>query len=168
MKGIFAVDPGKKSGVAWAIVDERSETVATALQNKKHSGSCTVEGTEMEQALELFNFWQQFKTGCVVKHHLDPDDIVLVIEDFSLLPGAHSGGKEGVSPARIGWAFEGYRQGRGDKFRKAKHVTEAVWQLPGAMRNKKHLKNWDCWVVGREHERAAFCHLGERLRKLMR
>lgn len=168
MKAIFAVDPGKHTGVAWAIVDETADTVADALPKKKFSGSATVEGSEMEQARELFDLWEQFKVGAVRKHKIDPDDVELVIEAFTLIPGHHAGGKEGISPARIGWAFEAYRQGRGDKYRKRKHVTEAVWQEPGAMRNKKHLKKWDCWVVGREHERSAFCHLGERLRHLMR
>lgn len=168
MRGIFAIDPGKQTGVAWGIFEETADTVADAMRTSVYVESTTVEGTELEQARILFELWQHFKTTCVQNFKLKPEQVDLVIEDFSLIPGAHAGGKEGIAPARIGWAFEGFRQGRASKYRSSKHVSDAIWQLPGATRNRRHLKNWGVWVVGKEHERAAFCHVGERLRKLMR
>lgn len=165
-KAIFAIDPGPHTGVAWGIF-ETNTTVGEAMRNKQHSGSWTIEGSELEQAIALFDLWQQFKVGAVQKFGIKPQDVELVIEDFTLFPGGHAGGKEGVSPARVGWAFEGYRHGRAAKYTRDKHITQAVWQLPQAMRNRRLLRKWDSWVVGREHERSAFCHIGERLRKLI-
>jgi hypothetical protein len=167
VKAIFAIDPGPNTGIAWGIFDT-TNTVRYAMTTRRHSGSATIKGKEMEQAKELFDLWQQFKEGAVREHDVAPEDVELVIEDFSLFPGGHAGGKEGVAPARIGWAFEGYRQGRAAKFRAEKHVSPAIWQLPSAMRNRKLLKKWDAWIVGKVHERSAFCHIGERLRHLIR
>lgn len=168
MRGIFALDPGGKSGLAWGIFNDKADTVADAMRNGLYKGSATVIGGEAKQIKEIFDFWQQFKEGCVRRHLLEPEQVDLVIEDFILLPGQHAGGKEGISPARIGWGFEGYRLGRGYGYRRHKHITQAVWQPATAMRYEKKLKDWDCWVVGKEHERSAFCHIGARLMKVLR
>jgi hypothetical protein len=168
MKGIFAIDPGVHTGVAWAVVDETSQTVVAAMCTRVDTGSATLEGSEMEQAILLFELWQKFKTQCVRVRKMLPSDVQLVIEDFSLIPGAHAGGKDGVAPCRYGWAFEGYRQGRAAKFSSPKHTTKVVWQLPGAVQEKKHLRKCDAWIVGKDHERAAFCHIIRRLRKVIR
>lgn len=168
MKGIFAIDPGINTGVAWCVVDEKSATVKVALQNKVNAHSTTIDGDPYEQMRELFRLWETFKTECVVHGGLEPGDVELVIEQFIMFPGQHAAGTEGSACERIGWAFEGYRVGRAVKYKGSKHVTVAVFQPPNAMRNKRHLKAWDCWVPGREHERSAWCHVGERLRKLIR
>jgi hypothetical protein len=102
-------------------------------------------------------------------HCMAPDSCRLVIEEFILFPGAHAGGREGVNPLAVGWAFEGYRQGRGDKFSREKHVTPAIWQTSSVgMKSKPQLRKADCWVRGKEHERAAFCHIISRMKKEMR
>ena len=167
MKAIMAIDPGISTGVAWGLFETEGTTVRESMTTKQKSGSTTIIGTEMEQAKALYELWHQFKIGAVQQHGIAPDDVELIIEDFSLFPGGHAGGKEGVAPARVGWAFEGYRQGRAAKYRNDKHISPAIWQLPNALRNRKLLKKWDCWIRGREHERAAWCHVGERLRKVI-
>lgn len=166
-RAIFAIDPGNHTGVAWGIFDITDATVLSAMKARQHSGSITLSGDELLQAETLFDLWQQFKQGAVTKFHVAPEEVELVIEDFSLFPGGHAGGKDGVSPCRIGWAFEGYRQGRAAKYRRGKHISPAIWQMPGALRNRRHLRKWGAWVRGKEHERAAFCHVGERLRHII-
>jgi hypothetical protein len=168
MRGIFAIDPGIHTGLAWAVVNNQAATVAEAMRKRIFSDSLTIEGDEYEQMVDIFATWQKFKTDCYLVHNLEPDQVDLVIEKFSLIPGAHAGGSEGISPERIGWAFEGYRLGRAAKFKRDKHITQTVWQHANALKYRKQLKKWDAWVVGKEHERAAFCHIGQRLMTLFK
>jgi hypothetical protein len=168
VKGILAIDPGNSTGVAWGIFDETAPTVAEAMQRRLHSDSTTVTGNELEQAEKLFKIWFVFRSDCYKVALLDPENVELVIEEFNLIPGLHAGGADGISPARIGWAFEGYRQGRAAKFKGPKHTAQAIWQPASAMRYKKQLRSWDAWVRGKEHERSAYCHIGARLMTLFK
>ena len=169
MISIFAIDPGPSTGVAWGIFNERAPTAVEAVRLGIEKKSATITGDELAQARAIFSLWQSWKEYTVRRALLEPDQIRLVIEDFVLYPGAHAGGKEGIAPARIAWAFEGYRAARGDKFSKEKHVSPAIWQTSSVgMRNKGLLRKADCWVKGREHERSAYCHILARMRKEMR
>jgi hypothetical protein len=167
MRGIFAIDPGVSTGVAWAVLDNTMLLAVDAFQHRMNDGSTTITGTEVEQAKELFDLWQGFKQICV-RQFMEPAWVDLVVEDFILLPGAHAGGKDGVAPARVAWAFEGYRQGRCDRWRTQKHKTEIIWQPPAAMKYEAQLKKWGVWTRGRQHERSAWCHVGLRLMRVMR
>jgi hypothetical protein len=165
----LAIDPGVSTGVAWGIFNDRAPTALHAARDGLLRGSLTITGGEMVQARELFVVWRRFKEQCVRRNMLEPEWIDLVIEDFTLFPGAHAGGKEGIAPVRIGWAFEGYRQGRSDKWAREKHVTPAVWQSASVgMANRRLLKRAGMWVPGKEHERAAYCHIIARLKKVLR
>jgi hypothetical protein len=168
MKGILAIDPGNSTGVAWGIFDETAQTVADAMRQRLDSASTTVSGDELTQAQEIFRLWALFKERCVNYRLLDPSNVELVIEEFNLIPGLHAGGADGISPARIGWAFEGYRLGRANKYHRKKHVSKAIWQPASAMRYKKQLRSWDAWVRGKDHERSAYCHIGARLMTLFK
>lgn len=171
MKGIFAIDPGGSTGLAWAIVDETSPTVADAMRKRIDRGSATVTGPEIEQAREILQHWLSFKRQCVQYRLLEPDWLDLVCEDFILTPGRHKPGKEGISPVRVQWAFEGYRRSRADAWRRPYHYNEMILQPPSAamrFNHRKLLDSWDAWVVGRPHERQAQCHVGLRIMRTLR
>lgn len=167
----MAIDPGLSTGIAWGLFDDRARLVQDAMRDGSFKESTTIEGDEYEQMEALFEIWGSFKNTCVNQRCLDPDKVELVAEDFILRPGHHKPGKEGISPARMLWAFEGYRRGRADKFRRPKHVSPLILQNPDqAMRYNKRriLGSWDCWIVGKEHERAAYAHIGLRMHNVIR
>lgn len=168
MIGIFAIDPGGHTGVVWGIVDERAPSAAEAARNRLQGGSATIIGEPMEQARAIWELWERFKRVCVVKGCMDPDKVELVSEDFVLRGGQHAGGKDGTAPERIIWAFEGYRWGRYDTYRKIKHIAPIIWQLPGARQQKRAiLENAGLWFRGREHERSAGGHFLLRVMTVM-
>jgi hypothetical protein len=158
--GIFAVDPGGHTGIAWGIFDQRQPLVKDAMLDRQASDSETIAGDEAEQLAQLVEIWDVFNDKCA-KLKIPVD---LVIEDFSLLPKAHKPGKEGISPVRYAWVFVGYLWGR-----EQTNTPEVHWQLPGVglrYNTRQMLVNWDCWVKGRDHERAAYAHIGARLMRI--
>lgn len=171
MRGLFCVDPGGHTGVAWSIVDISSHDVKTAMQNRLNQGSTTIEGPEASQIRELYVCWIKFKRLCV-KQFLLPEEVELVLEDFTLRPGQHAGGKDGTTPERIAWGFEGYRMGRADAYGpRAKHYAPIHWQSASAKSRydkRPKLTEAAAWVVGREHERTAYAHMMLRLNTILR
>lgn len=159
--GIFTIDPGGHTGMSWGIYNMNAGLVKTAMRTRTHSASTTIVGDELEQLDLTLMHYDLFMDVCA-------DEGVpceLVIEDFSLLPGSHTPGKEGISPVRHAWVFVGYLWSRAD------FDQQIIWQLPGVgMRynTRQMLENWHCWIVGKEHERAAFAHAGARLQKILR
>lgn len=171
MRGIFCVDPGESTGVAFGIVDTSSYTALEAVANRLESGSETLTGSEAEQARALYHLWTKFKRKCVNVNLLDPDRVDLVIEDFVLFPGEKPG-KSTTVPERVAWCLEGYRMAMADSWRRSlpKHYNEIIWQKSGAahrFKNQEILKKADAWVVGRDHERSAFSHMILRVNVLM-
>lgn len=167
MIGMFCVDPGSSTGVAWAIVNEKSGSVVDAMNNRIDTGSTTITGTDIEQARRLFTLWSNWRVYCVQNRMLDPAWIELVAEDYVIRAG-HKPERAPVS-VRVLYAFEGYRYGRHDSHRTQKHIAPLILQLPSdAMKhnNQKRLRSWGAWVVGKEHERSAYAHMGTRLLKL--
>lgn len=161
--GIFSIDPGAHTGVTWGIYPLDAELVKLAMRGRVESGSTTIEGSERQQTNQLFTLFTKFATD-----HMGTK-IELVIEDFSLTPGPHTPGKEGISPVRYAWAFVGFLWGWEESVGNPGNKQKVIWQLPSnAMRynTKKMLTNWNAWVVGREHERSAFAHVGARLMEL--
>lgn len=165
MRGLFCIDPGQSTGIAWGIVDDKTrvKTAIETVRTRLHSGSTTITGTEPEQIRELYSFWTQFKKGCVQKYQLDPTWIDLVVEDFVLFPGEKPGKSTTVSE-RISWGFEGYRLACLDNYRKSwpKHYTPITWQKSGAasrFSKRDILTKASAWVVGKDHERSAYAHM---------
>lgn len=159
--GVMCIDPGRSTGLAWAVIDPTSRLASDAIKNRLNSGSTTITGTPMEQARLLFNYWYGFKGDCVFTGLLPAENVHLVAEDFALTPMA-TPGKDTTAPERVIWAFEGYRSGRHDTYRKTKHFSEIHWQMPAAAHRYKTqamLKPVDAWIRGREHERSAFSHM---------
>lgn len=162
MVGIFTIDPGGSTGLAWSILNPRSRLAADAMRDRIKSGSATVTGTPVEQARAIWGFWSVFFNECVVVGRMEPQSVFLVAEDFVLRAGAVAGGKDGTAPERILYAFEGYRQGRYDTYRKRKYIAPLLLQQAGAahrFKNQRMLKPVNAWIRGREHERSAFSHM---------
>jgi hypothetical protein len=175
MRGIFCVDPGETTGVAWGIVDEKTSLRAiTAVKERQEAGSTTLKGDEASQIRNLYRLWTAFKRDCV-RRFLEPAWIDLVVEDFTLYPGERPG-KATTSPERIAWGFEGYRMAMYDRYRpqlardEVAHFSPTRWQKSGAAHRfttQEILKEADAWIRGREHERSAFAHMILRTNILM-
>jgi len=139
--------------------------------------SATVEGDEYEQIKIITEFWVKFYRECVFEGCMPPESVEFVCEDFIQRPGG-SGGKEGQSPIRVMWGVEGYRMGRADEYKGRKVNAKAkilaprmILQTPSdaaAFGRSERLKDWGCWVKGREHERAAWKHVGLRVARVQR
>jgi len=169
MRGIFCIDPGESTGIAWGIVDEktRGQMALQAVKERLSSGSVTISGPEAKQIRELYRLWVIFKRKCV-KQFMEPDWVDLVIEDFVLFPGEKPGKRTTVAE-RISWGLEGYRMAMYDRHRaqysdpsQVKHYTPIVWQKSGAAHRfaqRPILEEADAWIRGKEHERSAFAHM---------
>jgi hypothetical protein len=170
MRAIWFADPGVSSGVAWGIFNLKSKDTAVAMRTRLFSGSATIT-TETydtdaihEHARKLYTYWRAFKISAVRSHMMFPEQVVCGMEDFVLYPGRqHTPGIEGIFPAYIIGAFEGYRLAHFDRYPPSnKHYTPLVRQGASLMtrhNNQNTLKNGECWIRGREHERSAFSHI---------
>jgi hypothetical protein len=173
MRGLFCVDPGGSTGIAWAIIDESQRTAIEAMKNRLHRDSMTITGNEEKQVRELFRLWESFKRLAVETCLLEPKQVEPVFEDFILRGGPVVAGRVGTMPERISWGFEGYRMGRFDQWRrnhKKAHYSPIVWQQPGAAArfgNKDILKEAEAWIKGKPHERSAYSHMIYRINILM-
>jgi hypothetical protein len=174
-RGIFALDPGGHSGIAMGIFDVSPlAPVEEIMQKGINMNSATVEGDEYEQIKLISTYWSTFYADCVHSGCMDPELIEFVCEDFVQRPGG-SGGKEGQSPIRVMWGVEGYRLGRADEWRGRKkskvkvYAPRMILQTPGdaaAFGAGDRLRDWGCWVRGREHERSAWRHVGLRVGRI--
>jgi len=173
--GIFAVDPGGATGVAWGIFDPKhKEGLAGSIKDRMLPGSTTVEGDERTQIKELASLWADFYRSCVRSACLPPDHVFLAVENFVLKPGQTAGGTDSTISLALIWGLEGYRMGRRDEWREHKRgqvvmpgmhlqmAGDAVQTAPNA-----RLKEWGIWVVGREHERSAWRHVALLLKRYM-
>ena len=153
--GVFVLDPGGSSGLAWARVRDEG-TVSERLAARTEPGSDTVSHPDwMEQAKEVVRRWLDFQDRC----HAAGIPAYLVIEDF-ILTRFKSSDRTGLYPVWIAAAVRGYRNGLADSVPGAANVG-TVWQLPTCMTyaTDERLKRWGLWVRGREHERDAWRHL---------
>lgn len=173
MRGIFWFDPGVSTGVAWGVFNLKSKLVIDAMKDRLNSGSTTIktDGYQMshaiEQAQKLWIEWRRFKRQCIVEGRMDPDSVIIGAENFVLTPVRHTPGIEGIFPTYVLGAFEGYRHGLFDSSRafgrSHRHISPLVLQMAAKGKkydNQNHLKKWDAWIVGKEHERTAFAHIG--------
>jgi len=171
--GVFAVDPGGATGVAWGIFDPGAKDgLEGALRDRMLHGSTTVTGDERTQISELAQLWSDFYNSCVRSALLPPQNVWLVVEDFVLKPGETAGGKDSTYPVALIWGLEGYRMGRLYEWRQHKrgpaHVPPMILQMAGQAKSvatNAKMKDWGIWVVGREHERSAWAHIALFLKK---
>lgn len=168
--GIFANDPGGATGLAWAVLDT-DVSLEDALRGKTFSGSATITGTPHEQIREIAAYWRKFVRGVTIPRK----SIYYVCEDFIYAPGVNYEGDSGKISTSIIWGVEGYLMGEADEFRRLRRgakvhappaILQSASQAKGFATNAR-LKEWDCWVVGRDHERSAYQHLAYFLKRYM-
>lgn len=188
MRGIFAIDGGNATGLAWGVFDEQAKSLAAAI-DPEETGSYTINRytkrkgearvypdgllSDQEQGAEIIARFMKFKSDCVHGRGLQPGQVDLIIEDFILLPGQHAGGRDGVASVRIAWLVAGWQLGMATEYarrHKKLHVSHPIWQTPSVMGKVKddQLKRLGLWIPGRDHERAAMKHIVARLDKLIK
>ena len=173
--GVFAVDPGGATGIAWGIFDPKhKDGLEGALRDRLLPGSTTITGDERTQIREMATLWSDFYSACVRSACLPIDHVWLVVEDFVLKPGETSGGRDSIAPVPLIWGLEGYRMGRLDEWQQHKRGPAAmppmILQLASQAKSvatNARMKDWGIWVVGREHERSAWAHIACFLKKYM-
>lgn len=166
--GVWACDPGGATGVAWAILNPHAKGGAgPALLSKQHAGSATINGDPRTQIREIAAIWQAFYRACVNDALLPPDKVFIVMEDFVYKPGTVYGGDDSKISTALIWGLEGYRMGRRDEWSESHRGSPVMptMFLQTASQAKSHvtnarLKEWGLWVVGRDHERSAWQHVG--------
>lgn len=171
---IFGIDPGGHTGVAWGIFDPGKKTFEECVKSRTEFGSRTIEGEWQDQAFTLARAWQNFLTRCVTKLQLPPERVKLVCENFIQKPGMTAGGQDSTIPLLIIGGIEGYRYGQAHEWEKNHPVGQLycppmILQMAGeasAFANKDRLRQWDLWIVGKEHERSACKHVALRLAKI--
>lgn len=173
--GIFGNDPGGATGLAWGVFDPGAASLEDALAGRMLAGSTTVEGTAHEQIREITAIWQSFYRSCVKDACLPPERIYYVCEDFIYSGNVNYGGESAEISTALIWGVEGYRMGQADEFRRLRrgkpiHVPPVILQTAGQAKgaiNSQRLKEYGCWVVGRDHERSAWQHVAYFLKRYM-
>lgn len=169
MRAIFAVDPGGSTGVAWGVFNDKADTVVDAMSNRELSGSTTIHLHRIEgstpaaiianirnQTAEVSKLWSRF----LLDLPQGAMQIDFVLEHFVLTSAPHhKPGVEGIFPAFL--------------------VGSILWEVSpepvilqtagkGMKWNKRpHLERYDAWIIGKEHERAAFAHIAARLHDVL-
>lgn len=161
--GVFAMDPGGSTGLAWGVYDWKAKP-HEAVAHRMVAGSTTVVGDEYQQIAEIVKTWRVFFKECV-KRGLPPENVFFVAEDW--VPwGGGGAGKEGSMPERVLWGVIGYRMGQVAEYKRTHKTTPMMappitLQLAGQANTKssgKELRTADAWIVGKEHERSAWKH----------
>jgi hypothetical protein len=168
MRGIFCVDPGGTTGVAWGVFDDRAESVATAMLERQDSGSETihhgrVEGSSQDiqdiirnQTADIWELWERFWTDT-----RDLENVDFVVEHFVLTnsPHGHKAGVEGIFPAfMVGAIIE---------MLPVQIILQTASQGMRYHTRKFHTM-YGTWITGREHEREAWAHVAARLHAVLR
>ena len=170
--GIFGVDPGGATGLAWGIFNpEPPITIEQSLRDRQLAGNCTVTGDRREQIMTIADTWRAFYETSVFNAQLPHDRIFLIVEDYIFTGGSYSGDAASISTSII-WGLEGYRMGRRDEWRKHNDgdvalppmVLQSAGEAKGYATNQR-LKDWGIWVKGRDHERSAWQHVAAYLHR---
>lgn len=181
LHGIFAVDPGGMTGVAWGVFDLALGTVADVLREPLECGSLDVGGRnrsekghssaahadEVEQAITLTSLWYEFVKVCEGYNSpvcACPYD--LVMEDWQPRLPLRSGERVVFFPVRIPALFVGMLIGGASGV----DWPDVVWQQPGqvkAFATDARLRRWGRWVRGSDHQRDAWRHIASRLDALL-
>lgn len=148
--GVFALDPGGSSGLAWGVVQEAG-SVAERIAAMESAGTATVSDPDwLEQAKQIAARWRTFRDDCQAQGIL----AYYVCEDF-ILTHLGSSDRTGLYPVWIGAATVGILSGSGEP-------VDVWWQQPSVAKTyatDERLKRWGLWVRGKEHERDACRHL---------
>lgn len=158
--GIFALDPGLSSAMAWGIVRDEG-TVKQRVDRVTPLLSTTIKEINwVSQARQIFRLFSEFEFLCIGRGV----PAYFVCEDF-ILNRFKSSDRTGLYPVWVGAAVVGYRTALADcheleGYGRAKEA-ETIWQLPSQAKTfatDDRLRDFGLWVKGREHERDAMRH----------
>jgi len=165
---VFGQDPGGTTGVAWGMFDLDLPDHGMVMRNREYSDQRQITGDERHQIRSITRYWSRFFKG-VVRYGVHHKRVYFVCEDFTLRADTGAG-KEYTSPERIMWGVEGYRMGMADAWHGSLRgqqrqviMPEMIMQQPSQAATygtKDRLNQWDCWIVGKEHCRSAWSHIG--------
>lgn len=168
---VFGVDPGGATGLAWGVFNPHEKDIGDQLRNRMLDGSVTIDGEAREQITKIGALWGSFFRTTVENALLPPERVWLVVENFIYSGKNNYSGESAMISTAIIWGLEGYRMGRRDEWldrpgrnkdsRKAV-MPNMILQPAGDAKNfakPERLKEWNCWVVGRDHERSAWQHI---------
>lgn len=99
---VFAVDPGKTTGVAWGVFRIRKTTGATLARGEGMDSAQVESGTDLWSAARVVDLFDEFVAA--LGGQLEP---VLVIEDFILRPQKANADRDMLSPVRLTGLIEG-------------------------------------------------------------
>lgn len=164
---IFAIDPGKTTGLAWGLFGLRG-TVAQTMINREMDGQAQVQGngpvdsgTQIMQ--HLLKFRQQLETFGHQSASSVPAMPLVVIEDFILRPQMATKDPEMLSPVRMTGVIEGMCwstfSGMGPKIE---------FQMPSEAKGfatDPRLVAWDLQLKGVRHAKDAWRHIAVRIGK---
>jgi len=161
--GVFALDPGGSSAMAWGRVRDEG-SIAERIAARERWGSITISDPDwMKQAREISQRWADFRTDC----HRAGLPAYFVCEDF-ILTRFGSSDRTGLYPVWVAAAVVGYRNGMADAYESGGFgpaaPIEVIWQSPSTAKTyatDERLKRWGIWIVGKEHERDAWRHFAQ-------
>lgn len=162
---IFAIDPGKTTGIAWGLYRLRGK-VRDTLQGVELFGHAQVQGqSPVDSSAQILRHLIDFKGQLMVKGHDTPgvpEMPLVVIEDFILRPQAATQDREMLSPVRLTGTIEGMLwstfSGMGPK---------VEFQMPSEAKGfatNERLAAWEVNVTGR-HAKDALRHIAVRIGK---
>ena len=152
--GIFAVDPGTTTGVAY-----NDTPLVTGLPPKDAfaQAGLTVEqvdcNDEREGTSEIVGLWEVLTQGWKIQG-VQQQHMFFVIEDFILRPGPHSSARSGLSPVRMTARI----QGQLDRARQPVYIFQTPADAKATWTNER-LRRADLWTKGMEHGRDATRHM---------
>lgn len=165
--GIFAVDPGSTTGIAYGIVTMKGDTkeiladkltVAHVDCHDQRVPPQLAEQTGIHGLEEFFVKWNKFCMG----KHIPVNRRYLIIEDFVLREtGIGSTNREGLSPVRVTSGLLALITGWGGNI-----VFQSASDAKGSMPNDR-LRSAGLWVRGLEHGRDAVRHAATWVRRQM-
>lgn len=96
---VFAIDPGKTTGLAWGIFERKKSTMLT-LSGGVSVGGAQVQGRDsLDTAHQIVEKWEAF--GGSVGIQVGSVQNVLIIEDFILRPQTATSSREMLTPVEI-------------------------------------------------------------------
>jgi hypothetical protein len=165
--GIFTVDPGGTTGLAWGLANAPTSGKASwqdVFKNLQHAGSASVEHGNNQSDIvvhnqRVMNWWEEF-VDTVARQ---VDHYVFVVEDFILRPNVKGGSaRSGLAPVRHGSVLQWEIMTRWMDDGDVEFVYQSASRAKGMVTDAR-LRDCEHWVRGREHERDARRHLGLRV-----
>lgn len=159
--GVFAVDPGGTTGVAWGVFSWKG-TVGKTLAGGELLGSAQItDADELSHTSEILAALEDFRVLC---RRAGVRRVEVVIEDFVLRPQIATKGREMLSPVRITAMIEAGHLGLYRK--RLEYTLQGPAEAKGFATNER-LKKWGVQTHGGgRHAKDAWRHIAVYLAKL--